>query len=219
MKRTHTSGLTKRIATIVIATIVIATIVIAAATPYNWVHAEEEGVPPDSPTPSLLPVADSDRRGFLIGIGVGPSGMQGFGVEGIRGVGGSIFLRVGTVATPRLLWVLQLEIDAEPMETPDGESIAFERLSSLNLGAQYYLRRAISTRGGIGVSTLSRGIDPETQEVGGGESVAPSFYGALAYDVARVRRLHISIELGVLVGLHEGGAVSATSLRLAGTWY
>ena len=159
------------------------------------------------------------RSGFLIGLGVGPTALWGLGVDEVSGLGGSVFVRVGTRATDSLMWVLQLDLSAEPQRTANGEQTTFEQLNQISLAGQYYVREVFWLHGGLGGAVLLRGVDPNTGEATGRRSSGIAVKTAAGYDAAQVGPFTLSIEAGFNLALVEGGTVTASSMRLGATWY
>lgn len=175
----------------------------------------------DAQAPALADtqVLSERRSGFLIGLGLGPTALWGIGVDEVSGLGGSAFVRVGTRATDNLMWVLQLELTAEPQRTANGEQTTFEQVNQLSLAGQYYMREVFWLQGGLGGAVLLRGIDPDTGEATGRSSGGIALKTAAGYDAAQIGPFTLSIEAGVNFALVEGGTVTASSMRLGATWY
>ncbi|WP_428268020.1 hypothetical protein [Haliangium sp.] len=193
-------------------------------------HADESD--PNLPTvaqggPGGLGGEDDDdhragyRDGFLIGVGLGSGTFQGVGVDDLSTVGGTLSLRVGTVATERLLWVLQADLLGGPQRTREGdsESTSIEQLNTITLGAQYYLRQVVWLKAGLGMAVLSRVVNPSTGEAARHSSAGPALATSLGYDMVRLGSFVLDLELGLGISLHEGGAAPSAAVRLAATWY
>ena len=93
---------------------------------------------------------ESVREGFAIGLALGPSVQLGYGVGGATGGGGGFDLRLGTVASPRWVWLLELAATAYPHDNTANQSAV------LTFGGQLYVRDAFWLRGGVGFASFTR---------------------------------------------------------------
>jgi len=117
--------------------------------------------------------ARADTERYFVGEQYRPEGVTfGFSIQaggfvssscceigGRRGAGGG-GIRIGTVATSRMLWSLQLEGATVPVKVEGGTE--FNRHGTFTLGLQYFVRDTLWVRGGIGFATYE--IEKETVE-------------------------------------------------------
>jgi hypothetical protein len=163
-----------------------------------------------------------EREGFVFGLGLGPAIFRGArDFSDLQGVGGNFDLRIGTTATPRLLWLLELQGGGylEDEETIEGSDKTYTTLSSLTLGGQLYVRDALWLRGGVGLASLAaqagrRGaVDPDSQR-GGLAAIAGG-----GYDAFRRGRFVLSLELLLTASAFRGGPVAHGAGLLGLAWY
>ena len=182
----------------------------------------EEEVPPIEPDPRAVAEAreanlepESVREGLAIGLAAGPSMQVGFGIRESTGTGGGFDLRIGTVASPRWVWLLEVASTVYLREDENGD----ERRNTsglLTLGAQWYLKEAIWVRGGLGVAGFSRQAE--------GDDRRRDFYGVGAIgagglDLLRKRSFALAGEVLVTAARYRDGSVLGGSLQLGVSWY
>lgn len=169
--------------------------------------------------------ADSDarprRQGFAFGVALGSGSTRGFGIDGVGGPGGSLSLHVGTTASERMLWILQLDVAADPhtVAEGDGEKTIVNQHSTLTLGAQYYVREVIWVKGGLGLSGLVLGRDPEATEVIDRRMSGLGLMSAGGYDLVRSGIFALSLELAGNAGIYGQGMITSLAVRLSANWY
>ena len=124
---------------------------------------------------------ESVREGFAIGIAVGPAVQLAYGIGTATGSGAGFNLRLGTVASPRWVWLLELGTTAFPHGGTANQSAV------VTFGGQLYLREAFWLRGGAGFSSFTRRAgDTETEQFGGLGAL-----GAGGFDLFRRRGLAV----------------------------
>jgi hypothetical protein len=174
---------------------------------------------------ALAPAAGAEsrprRQGFAFGIGLGSGGTHGFGIEGIGGAGGSATLHVGTTASERMLWLLQLDISADPHTVDEGEgkTTIVNQHTTLTLGAQYYAREAVWIKGGLGLSGLALGRDAEAAGDMGRQMNGLGLMSAGGYDLLRSGMFALSLELAANAGIYQQGVIASLGVRLSANWY
>lgn len=162
------------------------------------------------------------REGLVFGFGIGPALYRGArDYQDLQGIGGSANVRIGTTATERILWLIELEAGGylEDEETIEGSDKTYTTLSSLTLGGQLYVREALWLRGGVGFASLAAqagrkgAVDPDSQR--GGLAVI----GGGGYDAFRRGRFALSLELFMTAAAFRGGPVAQGAGLLGFSWY
>jgi hypothetical protein len=153
---------------------------------------------------------ESVREGFAIGIALGPAVQLAYGVGTATGGGGGFNLRLGTVGSPRWVWLLELSATAFPHDDTANQSAV------VTFGGQLYLREAFWLRGGGGFASFTRRAgDTQTEQFGGVGAL-----GAAGFDLFRRRGLALSAEGASTLALYRGGStVIGISLQLGVSWY
>lgn len=153
---------------------------------------------------------ESVREGFAIGVAVGPAIQLAYGIGTATGAGGGFNLRLGTVASPRWVWLIELAATAFPHDNTANQSAV------ITVGGQLYVRPAFWLRGGAGFASFTRRAgDTETEQFGGLGGL-----GAAGFDLIRRRGLAISAEGASTLALYRGGStVIGISLQLGLSWY
>jgi hypothetical protein len=171
--------------------------------------ADQEPIKPDRRARRLAAEANLEpsrhREGFAIGIGIGASMQIGFGIEKASGNGGSLDLRIGTSASDRLAFFLDLFIAGSPAK---GTS-ALNQSNVLGAGAQIFALETIWIRGGAGLGTLS--LEKMTTHVGLG------MFGGGGIDFLRRGGFTMSGEIDFVTGIYGDGVVSAAVFQLGAT--
>jgi hypothetical protein len=160
------------------------------------------------------------RQGFAFGIGLGTgatSGFGGFDIQGLGGTGGSLSLHVGTTASERMLWLVQLDVAADP--DTQGDSTVVNQHSTLTLGAQYYVREVVWVKGGLGFSGLVLGRDPEATNDIDRRMSGLGLMSAGGYDLLRSGLFALSLELAGNAGVYGQGLIASMAVRLSANWY
>lgn len=154
------------------------------------------------------------RKGMVIGFAVGGAVMKGVGdLSDIGGVGPSASLRVGTVATSKLLWLLTLDNATYLVKDQLGDVKVNQNLV-LTLGGQYFLRDALWLRAGVGLGGYAR----RAQQVQGPpekQSGGLAFSFGLGVDVWFRDNWVVNLELVSASTVVDGGLVSQGGLMLA----
>lgn len=151
---------------------------------------------------------ESVREGFAIGIALGPSVQLAYGLGSATGGGGGFDLRLGTVASERLIWLVELAATAFPHNGTANQSTV------ATFGAQLYVQPAFWLRAGGGFASFVRRDTDAAGRYGGLGGL-----GAAGFDVARRGGLALSAEGAATVGLYRAGTVIGISLQLGLSWY
>lgn len=154
---------------------------------------------------------ESAREGFAIGIAVGPSVQMAYGIGNATGGGGGFDLRLGSVASARWVWLIEIAATAYPHDDTANQSAV------LTFGGQLYLREAFWLRAGGGFATFTRrearGATPSEQFGGLGG------IGAAGFDLVRRGGLALSAEGAGTLALYRDGTVIGFALQLGLSWY
>ncbi|MEZ4403034.1 MAG: hypothetical protein R3B06_23630 [Kofleriaceae bacterium] len=180
------------------------------------VPAGDDGVPPIKPDPLALAAAreanmqpTSVREGFAIGVALGPSAQFGLQIGDATGAGGGFDLRLGTVASPRWVWL------AELAATTVLRAGVVNQSAVLTFGGQRYVKDALWLRAGAGFATFTRS--------GGAMELARfsglGLLGAGGIDVFRRRGLALSTEVAATMARYRDGTVLGVALQLGASWY
>lgn len=150
----------------------------------------------------------SVREGFAVGIALGLAAQFGVGVSGASGGGGGFDLRLGTVASPRWVWLIEL---AATGYTAGDEKI--NQSAVVTVGGQLYVNDAFWLRGGLGYASFHRrnNTEPDLRGLGA--------LGAGGVDVLRRGGLALSVELAVTVALYGGEQIVGVAPQLGLSWY
>lgn len=149
----------------------------------------------------------SVREGFAIGVALGPAVQFGIGLGDASGGGGGFDLRLGTVVSPRVVWLIELATTAFPHDGTVNQS------GVLTFGGQYYANDAFWLRAGLGFASFTRRGDG-ADAVGGLGAL-----GAGGLDVARWGGLALSVELTVTMALYRRARVVGVAPQLGLSWY
>lgn len=159
---------------------------------------------------------ERQREGLAFGFAVGPSIQMGVGdIEEASGTGGSFCLRIGTSATDRLAWFVDVLSVATPRDD-DKDKPKLNRTDGLMFGAQYMVRPAFWLRGSLGFTTVTiktESMMPEEAQGGVGGLVGGGV------DIYRLGRFALSGQLTVVGGVYKDGFVSSVIGQLGFTWY
>ena len=156
------------------------------------------------------------REGLALGVAVGPTIQVGFGIEEASGNGGSFDVRIGTSASDRLAWFVDVFLAGLPREGDTGRN-KLNQSAFLTGGGQLFLLEALWLRAGAGFSSLTLRSE-ESQ----GDAVTFNGLGVLVgggIDFLRRGRFALSGGLTILSGVYADGFVSSGVLQLALTWY
>jgi hypothetical protein len=164
------------------------------------------------------------REGFAGGFAIGPSMFVGTGeLDGKRGVGGDVNLRVGTSATPTLLWQLELQGGGYlgKVIAADGSSSSrFNAHATLTLGGQVYLRETLWLRAGIGVANF---VEREGRQSGPAHEETRrdglAFTAGGGYDFFRRGMVAVDLEVVTSAALFGGAFMGHSALLLGLIWY
>ncbi|MCE9580364.1 MAG: hypothetical protein K8W52_45015 [Deltaproteobacteria bacterium] len=166
--------------------------------------------PPSPPDPAAVEQASeanldepAGRSGFRLGAALGPATQLGFGIDESSGVGFGVSLRIGTSASPRLAWMVELAFTGYRAENNLGQ--ATTNTSSLTvLGAQLHVRDSFWLRGGAGFATFSRRTEtgPANRVFAGVGAV-----GGAGFDVLRRGSFAVSLEACATAAFYGSGTV------------
>lgn len=153
---------------------------------------------------------ESAREGFAIGVAIGPALQLGYGVGNATGGGGGFDLRLGSVASKRWVWLLELAATAFPHDGTANQSAV------ITFGGQLYVHDAFWLRGGAGFASFTRrdAMDAQTEQFGGLGGI-----GAAGFDLVRRGGLALSAEGMGTAALYSGALVVGVSLQLGLSWY
>lgn len=178
--------------------------------------------------PAVEPTAPAETRhrrdGFAIGVGLGPAILKGGGDLGdVGGVGGALALRVGTAATPDLLWQLELVagaylVDIVDRADPSSRTTTYNANTTLTLGAQLYVLDAFWVRGGAGFAGFQQrdgGADGAVSETRRGAALI----GGGGLDLFRRGMFALDGEAVIGAAIYDGAAVGQLTLALTAAWY
>ncbi len=159
------------------------------------------------------------RDGFAIGVGLGSGDLRGFGIAGVGGPGGALKLHVGTVAGPRMLWLLELGAAVDPQTDMEDKTTLGNQYSTLALGAQYYLREFIWTKAALGFAGLRLAPDPNDPDAAARRLSGLALSGAAGYDLFRSGMFVLDLDLDLNLGVFREGVVTGLHLLLSANWY
>lgn len=155
-----------------------------------------------------------ERHGMIIGFALGGAVMKGVGnLSDIGGMGPSTSLRIGTVATPKLLWLLTLD-NANYLVKDQVGDVKVNQNAAITLGGQYFVRDALWLRLGFGIGGYAR----RAQQVQGPaeeQSGGLSFSSGLGVDVWFRDKWVVNLELVLTGTVVDGGLISHGGLMLA----
>jgi hypothetical protein len=155
------------------------------------------------------------REGLMIGFALGGSIQVGFtdAVEEASGTGTSFDLRIGTTATERLLFFLDLFAAGQPRQD-DTSMTRVNPNTVLAVGVQYFLVDALWVRTAIGWGHFEAKSEvPEVVRDGLGSITGGGM------DFLRRGRFALSGELTFVSSLYRDGFISALNFQLGFTWY
>ena len=162
------------------------------------------------------------RGGFALGLGIGPSLFLGTGeLDSKKGVGGDLNIRVGTSATPDLLWQLELEGGGYLVNLKDeaGSETIFNSHATITLGAQVYVREVLWLRVGLGAATFREQEGRNGPEREGTRRNGPAVIVGGGYDLFRRGIFALDVELVATGALFDGGFIGHSALLLGLMWY
>jgi hypothetical protein len=183
--------------------------------------AEPDEIVPDKKARRMAAEANLEptrrREGLAIGFGLGPSMQIGFGIEEASGTGGSFNLRIGTSASDRIAWFVDLFAAGTPREGDTGMN-KLNQSTNLTAGAQLFLLETLWLRAGLGLGQLDLrseegGTDARSHHTGLG------MIGGGGIDFLRRGRFALSGDLTFVSGVYKDGFVSAAVFQLGFTWY
>lgn len=157
---------------------------------------------------------ESVREGFGVAAAVGPSMQLGFGINESSGTGGGFAVRVGTVASPRWIWLLELAGTVYQRQDDTGKT-RVNQSAVVTVGGQLYLRDAVWVRGGVGFANFTR----RTENLDRGNFSGLGLLGGVGYDLYQTGGLAWSIELVTLASRYRDGSVLGSSVQVGLSWY
>ena len=199
----------------------VAIALVLAAAPAYADEDDDDEIVPDRRARRMAAEANLEptrrREGLAIGFGVGPSMQIGIGIEEASGTGGSFNLRIGTSASDRLAWFVDLFAAGTPREGDTGMN-RLNQSTNLTAGAQVFVLEALWLRAGLGLGQL----ELRSEEGGTTAKRHHAGLGAIAgggIDFLRRGRFALSGDLTFVSGLYREGFVSAAVAQLGFTWY
>ncbi len=157
----------------------------------------------------------SVRDGFAIGAALGPSMQLGFKISESSGTGGGFGVRVGTVASPRWVWLLEFAATVYRREDDTGK-VRLNQSALITVGGQLYLREALWLRGGVGFANFTRRTE---NLVADSNFSGVGVTAAAGYDLYHDGGLAWSIELLSLSARYRTGIVLGGSVQVGLSWY
>lgn len=175
----------------------------------------------DAPDPAAVEAADANleskirRRGTTFTIAFGGGLMAGFGIEGSAGRGGGVSLRLGQVATPRLVFTLETTTTAVLHRLPGSREIRPNTSTTLLFGGQYYANPSLWLRaaGGLGVYQ-GRDIATTDGMLRDIELLGGAVLGGLGVDIARWRFLVVGVEFATAATVNSEGLLVTSAFNL-----
>lgn len=159
-----------------------------------------------------------DREGLIFGLAVGPAVVKGLGeLKDIGGLGAGFSFRFGTVASPKLLWLVQLD-SASYLIEDELTDVKVNQSYSVTVGGQYYVREALWARAGVGFGGFVR----RAQQRGG---VAEESFSGLGFtsgvgvDLWLRRKWVLNFEVVFSAAFVDAAFISHGGLMLAVTRY
>jgi hypothetical protein len=138
----------------------------------------------------------------------------GYGISESSGTGPGFNLRLGTVASPRWIWLLEISTTAYRARD-DSNRDRINQSAVITVGGQLYVNDAFWLRGGAGFATFSRRTeDTETAQFGGFGTL-----GSGGFDLLRRGGLAMSLEVMGSLALYRDGTVFGSALQLGVSWY
>jgi hypothetical protein len=160
------------------------------------------------------------RDGFMIGLALGPGFIADAGFGDAGGAGGHVSLRVGTVATPTMQWVLQLDSYAYELSIEGQDEKGQQAVSTLALAAQLYLTNAMWVKGGGGFASV---VTRDSVERADGTRLSSSggfaLIGGGGIDLVRSGMFVLDLESNLSVSAFGEGALITLGLGLGLNWY
>jgi hypothetical protein len=204
-------------------TIARAALVVVCATIAHADAAYADAAPPSAdatPDPAVQDAADANlettesRRGLTFTVQLGGGLTVGFGINDSVGRGGSISLRLGSVATRRTVITFELTATASLHKAATMSSTEANTNVNLMTGAQYYVNRSLWLRasGGVGVYTRR-----DVKGAGGNEDitlVGPAALGGLGVEILRFRWAALGFEFGTSMMVNRDGVLIASGAGL-----
>lgn len=162
------------------------------------------------------------RDGFAIGFALGPSIYLGQGgLAGKNGVGGDFNLRLGTSASPSLLWLLELQAGGFLVDRTSeaGTERIFHQHATLTLGAQVYVRETLWLRFGGGVAGFHESEGQGGPEREGTRREGLAVIAGGGYDMFRRGIFACDLELIVSGAALDGAFLGHGGIQLGLVWY
>ncbi|KAB2896428.1 MAG: hypothetical protein F9K40_14505 [Kofleriaceae bacterium] len=196
---------------------------LALAPAAAWADPGEPEDRPIDPDPRAVAEAreanlepESSRSGLAIGVALGPNVQVSSGLRDASGTGFGAAFRLGTVASPRWVWLAELaSTHYQQLEESTGKT-KINSSNLLTLGGQLYVKEAFWLRGGGGAANFTRRVrneDPTASFWGVG------VIGAGGLDLLRRRSFALSFEVLTTLARYRDGFVGAGSMQLGFSWY
>jgi hypothetical protein len=149
------------------------------------------------------------RSGFTFGVSPMGASFAATDCCAIEGAGAALSLRVGTGATPSMLWILQLDSGAVAVRDAE-DAVHLNTNVALTLGAQVYARRALWWKVGAGFATYTIREGGDTTDAASLERNGYALLASVGYDVFRARRFVIDLEIISVVAVYPAGGATIT---------
>ena len=159
-----------------------------------------------------------ERSGMIVGLASGGAVVVGLGeLDDVTALGPGFSFRIGTVASPKLLWLLTLDSANYLVKDFISGEIKTNMTYTITLGGQYYVRKALWARLGAGIGGFNRRARALQKPTGSSSGLG--FTSGLGVDVWFSRKWVVNLE-GVFSGVRvQGGFVAHAGLMLALTRY
>lgn len=192
-------------------------LLVALAAPASAEERDDDEIVPDRRARRAAAEANLEparkREGFAFGATL-LSGLQVGTLDEIYGSGGGLDLRVGTSATDRLTYFVDL-VNLDIPRKDDASAIAHNLTLALTAGAQVFLFETLWVRGGVGFGRILVASDPMPH---------PRHRGLMALtgggmDLLRRGRFALSGEVTFVSGVYRRGVSSSFLFGIGLTWY
>jgi hypothetical protein len=175
----------------------------------------------DAPDSAAVEAADANlestvrRRGLTFTLAFGGGLMAGFGIEGSVGRGGSVSMRLGQVATPRLVLTLETNTTAVLHRLPASREIQPNTSTTVLLGGQYYANPSLWMRGAAGLGVYQgRDVGMTDGTLGDVELIGGAVLGGFGVDLARWRFLVLGLEIATAATVNRDGVLVTSAFNL-----
>jgi hypothetical protein len=192
----------------------------AGAAPAATSPPEAVEAPPDE---AATGVADANfelparRSGYVFGFALGPALQVGAGIDEASGFAGGLSLRFGINASPKLVWLLQLDVSAYGAEEQGTNAVKLNNNAALTVAGQLYVREVLWLKVGVGAASFERRAErggAALETLAGGAGMA-----AIGFDLLRRGRFVLGIEGVGFVGVYRDGLIASSAMLLGFNFY